>query len=97
MSLEEFPEIQKLSKEEKLQLVTELWDDIAAMPDDLPISKEEKDLLDARSSPHQNEVWRADVRSKIEQGMNSLQAGQSIPTEQVQSEMASFKKTKSGG
>jgi len=52
MTLEEMPEIQKLTKEEKLQLVEDLWDAIAAMPDDLAVSDEEKALLEQRSRAH---------------------------------------------
>jgi len=52
MTLEEIPEIQKLTKVEKLQLVEDLWDAIAAMPDDLPLSDEEKVLLDSRFKAH---------------------------------------------
>jgi len=52
MTLEEIPEIQQLTKVEKLQLVEDLWDAIAAMPDDLPLSDEEKALLDRRFEAH---------------------------------------------
>ncbi len=52
MNLEEMPQIQQLTKEEKLQLVEDLWDSIAAMPDDLPVSDEEKALLAKRLQAH---------------------------------------------
>jgi len=39
-----------------------------------------------------DEVWRADVRSKITQGMDSIRAGRSIPADQVKVEMAAFKR-----
>ncbi len=52
MSLKEIPQLLQLTKEEKLQLVGDLWDDIAAMPDDLPVSAEEKSLLDNRYQAH---------------------------------------------
>ena len=39
-----------------------------------------------------DEVWRADVRSKITQGMDSIRAGRSIPADQVKVEMAEFKR-----
>lgn len=39
-----------------------------------------------------DEVWRAGVRSKVTQGMDSIRAGRSIPTEKVKTEMAAFKK-----
>src|SRR5581483_1087556 len=52
MSLNEMPEIQQLTKEEKLQLVEDLWDAIAATPDDFPVSDQEKKLLDQRLEAH---------------------------------------------
>jgi antitoxin ParD1/3/4 len=39
-----------------------------------------------------DEVWRAEVRSKIAQGMESIRAGRVIPAEEVKSGMAAFKK-----
>src|SRR5665213_3369443 len=39
-----------------------------------------------------DEVWRADVRSKITQGMDSIRAGRTVPAEKVKREMAAFKK-----
>ena len=37
-------------------------------------------------------VWKADVRSKITQGMDSIRAGKTVPEEKVKTEMAAFKK-----
>jgi antitoxin ParD1/3/4 len=39
-----------------------------------------------------DEVWRAEVRSKITKGMDSIRAGKSIPAEKVKTEMAAFKR-----
>jgi putative addiction module CopG family antidote len=39
-----------------------------------------------------DEVWKADVRDRIKQGMDSIRAGRTIPAEQVQAEMTAFKK-----
>lgn len=39
-----------------------------------------------------DEVWRADVRSKIAQGMDSIRSGRAIPSQKVKAEMAAFKK-----
>ena len=39
-----------------------------------------------------DEVWKADIQSKIKQGMASIRGGRSIPAEQIRSEMAAFKK-----
>ena len=40
-----------------------------------------------------DEVWKADVRDKVKQGMDSIRAGRTIPAEQVQAEMTAFKKS----
>ncbi|MGI8964858.1 MAG: addiction module protein [Limisphaerales bacterium] len=48
----DFPALKNLSKAEKLQLVEDLWDEIAALPDDWPISPEEIALLDKRLAAH---------------------------------------------
>jgi antitoxin ParD1/3/4 len=39
-----------------------------------------------------DEAWKADVRSKITQGMDSIRAGKTIPTGKVKTEMTTFKK-----
>lgn len=52
MTLADLPALQQLSKAEKLQLVEDLWDEIAATPDDLPISPEETALLEKRLEAH---------------------------------------------
>jgi len=39
-----------------------------------------------------DEVWKADVRDRIKQGMDSIHAGRTIPAEEVQAEMTAFKK-----
>jgi antitoxin ParD1/3/4 len=39
-----------------------------------------------------DKVWKAEVRDKIKQGMDSIRAGRTIPGEQVQAEMTAFKK-----
>ena len=52
MSLAEIPQLAKLSTEEKLQLVEDLWDSIAASPQDLPVSEAEQRLLEERWAAH---------------------------------------------
>jgi antitoxin ParD1/3/4 len=39
-----------------------------------------------------DEVWKAEVRDKIKQGMDSIRTGRTIPAEQVQAEMTAFKR-----
>jgi putative addiction module component (TIGR02574 family) len=41
-------DIEKLAPDEKLELVTAIWDSFAANPEDVPISAEEVRLLDER-------------------------------------------------
>ena len=38
-----------------------------------------------------DEVWRAEVRGKIKEGMNSIRSRKSIPAAQVKREMGAFK------
>jgi Arc/MetJ-type ribon-helix-helix transcriptional regulator len=51
------------------------------------VVREELRLLRQR-----DEVWRADVRSKITQGMDSIRADRTIPADDVKAEMAALKK-----
>jgi antitoxin ParD1/3/4 len=53
-------------------------------------SKVVRDAL--RLLRQRDEVWRADVRSKIKQGMDSIRAGKAFPAAQVKAEMAVFKR-----
>ncbi|HSQ57953.1 MAG TPA: addiction module protein [Gemmata sp.] len=56
-----------LSKAEKLQLVEDLWDDIAANPDDIPVHEWQKEELDRRKNnlaenPQSALTWEEIVR-----------------------------------
>ena len=55
MTLADLPAVQQLSREEQLELVADLWDHIAAQPDDdlWPVSSEEAALLDQRLAAHE--------------------------------------------
>jgi putative addiction module component (TIGR02574 family) len=48
-------EIQNLSTPEKLQLVQDLWDDIASHAEDLALSPEQEKELDRRLAVHEND------------------------------------------
>jgi putative addiction module component (TIGR02574 family) len=48
MKLADLPEVRSLSTHEKLQLVDELWQDVARDLGSLEVSKSEKELLDER-------------------------------------------------
>ena len=48
MILEQHPELRQLSPADKLALVSELWDDLAANPEDVPVAPELIAELDRR-------------------------------------------------
>lgn len=62
--------ISQLSVPEKIQLVEDLWDDIAAHPEGLAVSEWQKSELDQRKAKHQKNSrstfrWE-DVKKKIQ-------------------------------
>ena len=66
---ERHPHIQRLSPAEKLVLVTELWDDLATNPDDIPVTSEQITELDRRmeeyrKNPSQVTTWEA-IKGRI--------------------------------
>jgi putative addiction module component (TIGR02574 family) len=48
MMIERMPELRTLSPSDKLALVTELWDDLASNPEDIPITPEQMAEVDRR-------------------------------------------------
>ena len=64
MILETIPGIKGLTTAEKLILVSELWDDLAAHPTEVPVSREQIAELDRRMEayrrdPNQVNSWEA--------------------------------------
>ena len=64
MILESIPEVSRLSAAQKLLLVSELWDDLAAHPTEVPVSREQIAELDRRleayrRDPSQVTTWEA--------------------------------------
>ena len=64
MILERMPAVQNLSATEKLQLVAELWEDLAAHPLAIPVPAEQLEELDRRmaayrSDPSSTTTWEA--------------------------------------
>ncbi len=55
MILETIPDVNRLTAAQKLLLVSELWDDLAAHPTEVPVSREQMAELDRRM-----EVYRRD-------------------------------------
>jgi len=64
MILDRMPEVKRLTSAEKLLLVSELWDDLAAHPSEIPVSQEQLAELDRRMEayhrdPDQVISWEA--------------------------------------
>ena len=55
MILEQHPELSRLSPSDKHLLVTELWDDLAANPDQIPVSDEVIAELDRRMEEYKKD------------------------------------------
>lgn len=64
MLLDSFPELRRLSPAEKLEMVGELWDDLASQPSNVPVSREIVEELDRRMAhfrehPEEFTTWEA--------------------------------------
>jgi putative addiction module component (TIGR02574 family) len=64
MILETIPDVGRLTPAQKLLLVSELWNDLAAHPTDVPVSREQIAELDRRveayhQDPSQVTTWEA--------------------------------------
>lgn len=69
MILEKFPEVKRLSPAEKLQFVSELWNELEAHPNEIPVAREVIDELDRRMKHFQEHpeaftTWEA-VKERI--------------------------------
>lgn len=69
MIAERIPELKNLSAEEKLLLVRELWDELAANPDAIPprndhIKLLQERLTEYRQHPHNAVAWEQ-VKARI--------------------------------
>jgi putative addiction module component (TIGR02574 family) len=67
--IERMPELRTLSPSDKLALVTELWDDLASNPEDIPITPEQiaevdKRLEEYRKNPDLGSPWE-EVKARI--------------------------------
>ena len=61
MILETIPDVNRLTPAQKLVLVSELWDDLAADPVEVPVSAEQIAELDLRMQAYRRD--RVDPRS----------------------------------
>jgi putative addiction module component (TIGR02574 family) len=67
MILERHPDIQRLSPSDKLVLVTELWDDLAAHPADVPVTPGQIAELDRRMEDYRKDPTRVTTWEAIKQ------------------------------
>jgi putative addiction module component (TIGR02574 family) len=69
MILEKHPDLQRLTPSEKLMLVSELWEDLAAHPADVPVTRKQIAELDRRmeayrKDPTQVTTWEG-IKDRI--------------------------------
>lgn len=67
--IERIPGLRTLSASEKLTLVTELWEDLASTPEDIPITPEQivevdRRLEECRQNPALGSSWE-EVKARI--------------------------------
>ena len=67
MILERHPDIQRLSPSDKLVLVTELWDDLAAHPADVRVTPGQIAELDRRMEDYRKDPTRVTTWEAIKQ------------------------------
>lgn len=58
-------EIEKLNKSEKLLLVESLWDSIASDPEDVPLPKHHRTILDERLKTLEEDMKKGELWSKF--------------------------------
>jgi putative addiction module component (TIGR02574 family) len=67
--IERMPELRTLSPSDKLALISELWDDLASNPEDIPITPEQiaevdRRLEEYRKNPDLGSTWE-EVKARI--------------------------------
>ena len=67
MILETIPAVNGLTPAQKLLLVSELWDDLAAHPTDVPVSREQIAELDRRMEAYRRDPGRVTTWEAIQQ------------------------------
>ncbi|MEP6672229.1 MAG: addiction module protein [Chthoniobacter sp.] len=66
MILETIPGVGQLTAAEKLVLVSELWDDLAAHPNEIPVSREQIAELDRRMGEYHRDPSRVTTWEAIQ-------------------------------
>ena len=67
MILETIPDVNQMTPAQKLLLVTELWDDLAAHPTEVPVSREQIVELDRRIADYRRDPSRVTTWEAIQQ------------------------------
>ena len=67
MILETIPGVEQMTPAQKLLLVTELWDDLAAHPTEVPVSREQIAELDRRMADYRRDPARVTTWKSIRQ------------------------------
>lgn len=67
MILETIPDVKQMTPAEKLLLVTELWDDLAAHPTEVPVSREQMAELDRRMAEYRRDPIQVTTWEAIQQ------------------------------
>lgn len=72
MKIADLPEVRALSTREKLQLVDELWEDVARDLDSLEVSREEREALEERWAAFLRDPSRALSLEGFKERVNAL-------------------------
>lgn len=67
MILETIPDVSRLTAAQKLLLVSELWDDLAAHPTEVPVSREQIAELDRRMAEYRRDPSHVTTWEAIQQ------------------------------
>jgi putative addiction module component (TIGR02574 family) len=67
MILETLPEVGRLTPDQKLLLVSELWDDLASHPANVPITEEQIEELDRRMDEYRRDPSRTTTWEAVQQ------------------------------
>ncbi|MEJ2705065.1 MAG: addiction module protein [Sedimentisphaerales bacterium] len=72
MRVDDIPEIARLTAPEKILLVEDLWDSIAAVPSNVPVPASHREELDRRLAEYEKDPGRLltlkDLQGRIEAG-----------------------------
>ena len=77
MILDSIPELKRLTPSEKLLLVSELWNDLAAHPTEVPVSREVIAELDRRMAEYRRDPSKVTTWEAIQQRI----LGRTLPSE----------------